>query len=220
MDWNFQPQSQEQKNWLGQHSAAYHQQLMDQSNHEALDYLVQARGLTLPQVERFQLGLVVSPLEGDEQFRGMYSIPYITKTGVVDLRYRRPPTQDTGAKYKGMTGAHTQMFNTLALDNPGSWICICEGEFDTIIADQCGIPVVGIPGATNWKPYYKLVFEGFSRVYVLSDQDDSGAGENFAEMVCAELEGIAINHKMPTGHDVNSFYLEAGAEALRKHVGL
>jgi len=36
----------------------------------------------------FHLGVVVDPLPGHEQFLGRVAIPYVTPSGVVDIRFR------------------------------------------------------------------------------------------------------------------------------------
>ena len=78
-----------------------------------------------------RLGVVVEPEIGHESFAGRLSIPYITKTGVVDLRFRslNPAVEP---KYMGMTGAETRMFNVLDIERAGDFIGVCEGELDTI----------------------------------------------------------------------------------------
>ncbi len=63
----------------------------------------------------------MEPDVGHEAFQGRLSIPYITKTGVVDLRFRslHPAVEP---KYMGMTGMETKMYNVLDIDRAGDWI--------------------------------------------------------------------------------------------------
>ena len=77
------------------------------------------------------LGVVAEPEVGHEAFAGRLSIPYITKTGVVDLRFRslNPAVEP---KYMGMTGAETKMYNVLDVERAGDFIGVCEGEIDTL----------------------------------------------------------------------------------------
>ena len=76
-----------------------------------------------------QLGVVAEPEIGHEAFQGRLSIPYITKTGAVDLRFRslNPAVEP---KYMGMTGADTKMYNVLDIDKANDYIGVCEGELN------------------------------------------------------------------------------------------
>ena len=78
-----------------------------------------------------QLGVVEGPEVGHEAYKGRLSIPYITKTGVVDLRFRalHPAIEP---KYMGLTGAETRMYNVVDIEKAGDFIGVCEGELDTI----------------------------------------------------------------------------------------
>ncbi len=59
-----------------------------------------------------RLGVVAEPEVGHEQYQGRLAIPYVTKSGVVDLRFRslNPAVEP---KYMGLTGADTKMYNVL-----------------------------------------------------------------------------------------------------------
>ena len=105
---------------------------------------------------------------------------------------------------------------------------MCEGEFDTIIAeDALGLPAVGIPGVQNWKPHYAKVFEGYARVLILADDDSSkheqrvaegkkskNSGAEFSKLLCSKLDN-AIPVKLPRDMDVSDLVLARGADALR-----
>ena len=77
----------------------------------AEDYLA-SRGITKEVARLARLGVVEEPEPGNEQYVGRLSIPYITKTGVVDLRFRslNPAVEP---KYMGMIGSDTRMYNVL-----------------------------------------------------------------------------------------------------------
>lgn len=169
---------------------------------------------------RFRLGHVASPLVGHEQFVGRLSIPYCTRAGVVSLKFRRLGDDSDGPKYLYQTGTVAKrIFNPSALFDDRTYICITEGEIDCITAVQSGLPAVGIAGVDNWQPYFSRVFAGYEEVFLLGDNDDKGQGENFAKA----LGKLIPNSKvvlMPEGHDVNSFVMEAGANALLDKVGV
>lgn len=206
------PSSVEKKS-LAKRVTAYHEQLFSPSGSDLLDYLTDARGLEPETLSQFQLGAVVSPEDSDEPARGKVAIPYLTRSGPVSLRFRRGPDGE-GPKYWQPAGTNITIFNTAELVKHQKWIVVCEGEIDCITAVQAGIPAVGIPGVNAWKAHYFTLFEGYERVIILADNDDKGQGEEFAKKVADEVPAPAII-KLPDGHDVNSFYVEHGAQALR-----
>jgi len=52
---------------------------------EALPYLV-TRGITEATARMFRLGFVANPETGHEIYQGKLAIPYITPSGVIDIR--------------------------------------------------------------------------------------------------------------------------------------
>ncbi|MBT2587977.1 hypothetical protein J7I86_19390 [Arthrobacter sp. ISL-95] len=92
--------------------------------------MTETRKLSRETIERFRLGVVlgsdVSPT--NETVRGFISIPYLSPTGVLSMRFRRPPESDAPMKYFSPKGTKTRVFNTNALLDPGHWIAIAEGE--------------------------------------------------------------------------------------------
>ena len=136
-------QSVLQKELLGKATEKYAENI-----YQAEDYL-RNRGIPLEVARLARLGVVVEPETGHEAFVGRLSIPYITKSGVVDLRFRslRPEVEP---KYMGLTGAETKMYNVLDVEKAGDFIGVCEGELDTITMSACiGIPCIGVPGANS-----------------------------------------------------------------------
>lgn len=175
----------------------------------AEDYL-KSRGIPLEVARLARLGVVEHPEVGHELFRGRLSIPYITKSGVVDLRFRslNPAVEP---KYMGMTGAETKMYNVLDVDRAGDSICVCEGDLDTLtISSMVGWACVGVPGANSWKKHYTRLLADFERVFVFADGDQ--AGTDFARSLARELPVTII--QMPDGEDVNSAFVKHGANYI------
>jgi DNA primase len=173
---------------------------------QAEDYL-KSRGIPLEIARLASLGVVAEPEVGHEAFHGRLSIPYITKTGVVDLRFRslNPAVEP---KYMGMTGAETKMYNVLDVERAGDFIGVCEGEIDTLTISRCvGIPCVGVPGANSWKKHYTRLLADFERVFVFADGDQPGT--EFARSLARELPVTII--QLPDGQDVNSMFVQEGA---------
>ena len=185
------------------------------SIHLAHDYL-EKRGIT-PQIARqVRLGVVEHPEVGHEMFAGRLAIPYITKTGVVDLRFRALDP-NVEPKYLGMDGVKTKLYNVKNVEKAENWIGVCEGELDTITLSYCvGIPCVGVPGANSWKPHYSRLLQDFERVYVFADGDQ--AGTEFGRSLARELPVTVV--QLPAGSDVNSAYCEFGKDYLIEKAGL
>ena len=177
--------------------------------HQAQDYLA-GRGITVAEASRFHLGVVVDPLPGHEQYAGRLAIPYITPSGVVDIRFRALGNVDP--KYMGMPGAKTTMYNASIVLTANDYICVTEGEFDAITVNaKTKHPAVGIPGANNWKPCYTRILDDFDTVIVLAGGDAPGL--EFAKKISRELGNVNII-QMPEGHDVNSIVLKEGVEYI------
>ena len=203
-------QSQSQKELLGRAAAKY-----AESIYLAEDYLA-SRGITKEVARQARLGVVEAPETGHEAYTGRLAIPYMTKTGVVDIRFRslNPAIEP---KYMGMTGAETKMYNVIDVERAGDWIGVCEGELDTITLSGCvGIPCVGVPGANSWKKHYTRLLADFERVFVFADGDQPG--KEFASSLARELPVTIVS--MPDGEDVNSIYVKHGADYIRDKIGL
>jgi DNA primase len=179
------------------------------------EYL-ESRGIVSRDVVGFRLGAVIEPERGHEHVRGRLAIPYLSPTGVVDLRFRAVGEQEP--KYLGVGGSTTRLFNVQALHDSGqSQIAICEGEVDTLVlSGLCNIPAVGIAGVGNWKKYFRHLFIDYDDVLIIMDDDE--AGHRAGEKLRRELR----NGRVATlrGGDVNEFYQAHGAEAVRKELGI
>jgi DNA primase len=197
----------------------YHEQLKSPDGGRLFAYLTEERKLSLATIDKFLLGAAVSPDVLDEEARGMLSIPYITPNGPVALRFRRPPQRENGPKYWQPEGSGLTIFNTPAFFESEERITITEGEMDCMTLVEAGIPAVGIPGASAWKPHYELLFEGYERVTICADNDDSGAGRKFAAKIAQRVPGPEVI-LMPEGHDVNSYFCEVGRAGLREYLGV
>jgi DNA primase len=203
-------QSVSQKELLGVATQHYAENI-----YLAEDYL-KNRGIPMAVARLASLGVVAEPEIGHEAFRGRLAIPYVTKSGVVDLRFRslNPAVEP---KYMGMTGAETKMYNVLDVERAGDWIGVCEGELDTITLSSCvGIPCVGVPGANSWKKHYTRLLADFERIFVFADGDQPGT--EFARSLARELPVTIV--QLPDGEDVNSAYVKYGAAYIKEKAGI
>ena len=174
-----------------------------------------SRQLSVDEAKVFHLGVVEDPLPGHEPYKGRLAIPYITPSGVVDIRFR-DLTGTHDAKYMGLVGAETTMFNTQAVFAADNYICVTEGEFDCIMMTvKTQHPTVGIPGANNWKKHYAKILDDFDVVVVLADGDAPGL--EFGKKISRELGNVNIV-SMPDGEDVNCMIIKQASEWIDERI--
>ena len=201
-------QSALQKELLGKATEKYGENI-----YQAEAYL-KNRGIPIEVARLAQYGVVEEPEVGHEAFKGRLSIPHITKSGVVDLRFRslHPAVEP---KYMGLTGAETRMYNVLDIEKATDFIGVCEGELDTITMSGCiGIPCVGVPGANSWKKHYTRLLADFERVFVFADGDQPGT--EFARSLARELPVTIV--QLPDGQDVNSMFVQEGSDYFHNKI--
>lgn len=209
--------SKEQKRFLESTAAQYAEHLGD-----AAEWLAE-RGIDLDHARYEGLGVVRNPPALHEQQEGRLAIPYITEFGVVNMSFRclkDHKCKDSGCiKYIKLKGAESDLYGVRAFDEARDWIGVCEGELDSLILRQIGIPAVSNPGAKNWKEHWPNVFEDFSRVYIFADADSAGEGmfEKFQDGL-SKTSAAVIKVRLPAGEDVNSTYQKYGAEAILKRI--
>lgn len=187
-------------------------------------YLTKTRGLSWDSVSYFRLGVVRDPLPGHEDYVGMLAIPYLAPNGdTLTIRFRN--LTGNGPKFRTLPGDKPRPYNTSALERHSADIWIPEGEPDTWILHQLGLPSCGLPGATTWKSEWKHIFAPYRTVYVPMDGDV--AGRKFGEKIAESLSNARLidmgkyvdSDGEEKSHDVNSYFLENGPEATLKKVG-
>lgn len=207
------------KKSLAEAVAFYHKNLEGDA-----DLYLKNRSISKEAQDYFQLGCVKDPLPGHERMQGRLVIPYITQTGPVQIRFRAipddgiPGNPESSPKYMSEIDAKTTLFNVRSLSRQENFGVICEGEIDTITAAMSGLIAVGVPGANAWNPLFARALR-YRKWFILADNDDKGAGIEFAEKVKSSMYGSKII-LMPPGYDVNSFVIENGIDALREKVGV
>lgn len=157
-------------------------------------------------VEKYRLGVVVDPTPEHEYATGRLSIPYITPTGVVNLKFRCIKGHDCKAigghaKYIGIDGLEDRVYNVQALHDATDVVYVAEGELDALSATEAGYPCVGVSGARKWQDHYTRLFEDFAEVVVFAEGDDDG--RDFGRRVRDELDNARVV-QLPDGEDVNS----------------
>lgn len=162
----------------------------------------------------FGMGYVEDPLPGHEMFRGCLAIPYMRWSqwrgwSVASIRFRN--LSGDGPKYLTVAGDSPRMFNTVALIRYTPRIAITEGELDAVASQLAGLPAVGLPGASTWRPFMRELFLGYRDVFVLADGDEPGM--KFANKVATDLPNAKVI-PMPNGSDVNQLVNDEGPQAL------
>lgn len=147
------------------------------------------------------------------------SIPYITRNGVVQIKYRCTLGHDhrsaevSCTKYYGESGSGYHLYNATALIGAGELMVVTEGELDAVmIQAYTGIPAVAYPGVKNWNPHWRHCFEGIDEVVVVADGDD--VGRNAAEQVAKKIGLTARVVDLGDGDDASLFIQREGAQAF------
>lgn len=173
-----------------------------------------ARGLKDDSIRKFKLGY-----DGQR-----ITIPVYDETGALANVRRYLPNAPKGvSKVIGLRGHNGRRLLLCNVFGRGSPIVLCEGEMDTIIADQEGLNATTITsGAGNWLPVWNALFTG-ERVIITYDRDDQGfkgtdkVGRNLAP-TATEVRVVAWPEDWPVGKDrkdVTDFIKERGADAYK-----
>lgn len=204
--------SSEQRAYFESAVSSYQAALAADTN--ALAYLAR-RGISPQAATQFRLGVATSPLAGHESYRGRLCVPYLTPSGPVNLRFRclksHDCSQSSCAKYLSLPDANTNLFNVLDLKKDSPFICVAEGEIDTMSLSLAGLPAVGVPGVDTWQKHFSRCLEDFEVIYAFGDGDK--AGSKFSNFLARETRARPI--RMPAGRDVNDIFREKGPDGLR-----
>lgn len=206
--------SPQKRESLNQATQMYYEQL--KGSNEAIDYL-KGRGIDGETARSFKLGFVQTPAENHDQMAGMLSIPYITPTGVVAIRFRR--LGGDGNKYHQEAGAVSPLFNVRDLHKSAPHVAVVEGEFDALVMSALvGVPAVGLAGTGQWAKrgkFYRRLLQDYDKVFVVMDPDKAGR-----ETATAIMKAVsnAVNINLP--FDVNDTFLTNGKDFILKAMGL
>jgi DNA primase len=211
------------------HSNEHSKSLLEAANRYAdrideatLKYL-EGRGISEEVAALYSLGTVNEPLQGHEMHNGWLSIPYITAMGIcVGFKFRR--LDEGKPKYGSPTGQVSHLYNVSDITKKSGRIVVCEGELDTVIVSGVlGLPAVGCPGVTAWKPHYARLLNGYDTVYVVGDndlkEDGSNPGQEFTRRVMGEVMN-ATGVSLPPDTDITDYYLQHGYDKTRRLLGV
>lgn len=193
-----------------------------QSNLYVAEGYLAGRGISEDTAVSARLGVVDEPIHGDTDAPyNRLSIPFLTRSGVVDIRYRctrEHNCSESGcSKYLGRPGGSLRIYGVEHLVSAASAVSVTEGELDALTIVQLGYPAVGLPGAQSWKPHWRRLFEDFNRIFVFGDGDE--AGRHFARSFASHFPQTAEIVYMEEGEDVNSIYMKEGDEYFNRILG-
>lgn len=214
------------------HSTDFYQNNLTKAP-EVYQYLREDRGLTLETIKKFRLGWangglsthlikegfsveqiaqtgLINP-DGTDALRSRIAIPYLEMGSVSLIRGRAWGT--SRAKYLQPAGMTVGLFNQGAVRN-ATKVLVCEGEFDTMIADQLGFNAVGVPGVSSWKPAWTEALDTAKRVYVVFDNDKAGrdGAQKTAGAIGDKARIVDLPASLPgePGIDINRWYVHYG----------
>ena len=125
-----------------------------------------------------------------------------------------------GPKVVGLPGCPAVVYGADSF-RPGCRVVhVCEGETDSesLIEAGAAAPVVGLPGATVWRPLVPLLTRhraSIQRVVIWFDGDE--AGQAAAARLAKRLDSAVWTAQLPTGKDVND-WLRDDSEGLASAV--
>lgn len=211
------------------------------SDELSLKYLMGSkRGLTEETIKRFGLCSVKDPTATKKYLTDKYKIeqlilsglynekgnfvfgshriiiPYFENCEVVYLRGRS--TEDKGNRYIGLCNTAgnltaKRVFNRDILKelNEDSEILVCEGEFDTMIAVQCGYKAIGIPGVNNYPSNLKQFIKPYE-IILAFDNDDAGRKGN--EAICNHLQKSVNVLHLKKHNDLTELVVSGGTKII------
>ena len=180
-----------------------------------IDEYARAKGLDAEQLRAWGL----TDLQG-----GGVEIPYRNADGELHaVRYR---TALEGAnRFRWRQGDAPILYGLWRLDEweLGSDLYLCEGETDTLTLWHAGLPALGIPGASMWKPEWWRTLWAFGRLVIVPDADK--AGEQMTEKLalsCPDhLRERVYVLRLPDGvKDANELWQQVDADPERFKVSL
>lgn len=203
------------------------QQGTGQAGHRMTINYLKAHGINQAIAEKYQLGFVGTPMDAeDRRFVNSLAIPYLTRAGVVSIKYRcvldHNHREFDHQKYQQYHGQRTRFYNAEAFFTADETIGISEGEIDAIAAtEHLGIPTLGIPGASQWQSnakVWRLTLKDYSTIVVFADGDT--AGLDCARTVATDLGSRAKLVKCDSDEDVASSIVKGQAMNLKSRAGL
>lgn len=162
----------------------WHLQLV--SNPDLMQVLQTERLFTPDTINKFQLGY--------RPDKNAWVIPFQYKGQTDIVQFRSRCTDDSGKKYWGLEGhQHGSLINRSILDVPQEYVVVLLGAYDSLLADQDGLPAVGLNGSMPFKKTEKEkvqdIFSKQKLVFVVPDNNECeyDSARTLAEWLKAEV---------------------------------
>jgi hypothetical protein len=173
---------------------------------EPFDLEVLAAAKNIPASFLHELGL------GDNRYRGQsrVAIPYRDGNGeTIATRYRH--ALDGANRFSWRRGDRATLYglDRLAGAKTAGWILIVEGESDCWTGWWYGLPVIGVPGKSIWRPGWSPYFEGLG---VFLWQEPEAA--DFTLRVSSHLPDLRIIEAPQDVKDISEAHLQ-GKDVVR-----
>ena len=159
----------------------------------------------------------------DKDGGGYVKIPYCAEDGKeVTFRKRYPKNAKSRFKWKAGSAGSLLMYGEerLAQIREAGYVYLVEGESDTQTMQFLGLPVLGIPGASNFKEEWVQKLEGLA-VYLHIEPD--GGGDTFLRQMQEKLKKGAFKGEVFKWScaeygvkDPSDLYLAKGAQGARE----
>lgn len=144
------------------------------------DYVRRKWGLRDETVEHFMVGYCHACPTA--QYSDSITAPYYWGDDLINLQHRLT-NPNGGGKYRPeASGLPLAIFNANIIKDE-EWLILVEGAFTTMVLWQNTLPVIGIPGATNFKQKWLELFSPEQTVYVALDPGVESAALKISQMI-------------------------------------
>lgn len=178
-----------------------------------LETYAEAKGLTVEFLQR--QGLRNQKYQGRPAVR----VPYRGVDGseaAVRFRIALEKSEEGDDRFRWRTGSKAQLYGLWKLERikKVGYVVLVEGESDAQTLWFHGVPALGVPGASNWRPEWSEHLEGLEKIYAVVEPDKGG--EAFREKLagCAEIKDRLHLVELGEHKDASGLYL-ADREAFK-----
>jgi hypothetical protein len=133
------------------------------------------------------------------------AIPYLDEDGnTVAVRYRLSLDAD-GLRFTWRKGDHPCLYglNRLKAIREHGWVLLVEGESDTWTAWYRNVPVLGLPGKTNWRSQWAELLTGLD-VYLWVEPE----ADDIIARVGADIPGLKVIYAPEGIKDISEAHLQ------------
>ena len=153
-------------------------------------------------------------------YKGQIAFLYRRYENIVGVKTRQPQKVIEGVKMKSITGSKFNLYNFNNLNDSKSEIVICEGEFDCMVLDECGIEnAISVPtGANSLNSLFEQESEFLNKYDVIilaSDNDEHGSNmdEKFVDKFGDKVK-LIDKKMMGDNKDINEMFLREGKQKI------